>query len=136
MICSFPRPWSGRVFLTSFLSTYAFHRPWVGHIGYLFVHGLDGAQIRCPRFLSRLILGRAYLVMKGILALHFCRPETFVVHGGFEHRPAYGRTNIQYVQPMDDENPYVLNLSKILVQNMDGEMNISPKQSNIWTSKR
>ena len=73
MIYSFPRPWFGQVFLTSFLSTYAFHRPWVGHIRYLFVHGLDGAQIRCPRFLSRPIFGRVYLVMKGILA--------FLVHG-------------------------------------------------------
>ena len=81
MIYSFPRPWFGQVFLTSFSSTYAFHRPWVGHIGYLFVHGLDGAQIRCPRFLSRPILGRVYLVMKGILAFHLCRPETFLVHG-------------------------------------------------------
>ena len=45
------------------------------------VHGLDGAQILCPRFLSRLIFGRVYLVMKGILAFHLCRPETFLVHG-------------------------------------------------------
>ena len=47
------------------LSTYAFHRPWIGHIEYLFVHGLDDAQILCPRFLSRLIFGRVYLVNKG-----------------------------------------------------------------------
>ena len=77
MIYSFPRPWSGRVFLTSFVSTNAFHRPWVGHIEYLFVHGLDV----CPRFLSRLIFGRVYLVIEGILAFHLCRPETFLVHG-------------------------------------------------------
>ena len=64
-----------------FLSPYAFHRPWVGHIEYLFVYGLDGAQILCPRFLSRLIFGRVYLVMKGILAFHLCRPENFLVHG-------------------------------------------------------
>ena len=63
------------------LSTYVFHRPWVGHTEYLFVHRLDGAQILCPRFLSRLIFGRVYLVMKGILAFHLCRPETFLVHG-------------------------------------------------------
>ena len=64
-----------------FLSPYAFHRPWVGHIEYLFVHGLDGAQILCLRFLSRLIFGRVYLVMKGILAFNLCRPENFLVHG-------------------------------------------------------
>ena len=72
VIYSFPRPWFGQVFLTSFSSTYAFHRPWVGHIEYLFVHGLD---------ISSLIFGRVYLVMKGILAFHLCRPETFLVHG-------------------------------------------------------
>ena len=49
-------------------------------IEYLFVRGLDGAQILCPRFLSRLIFGRVYLVM-GILAFHLCRPENFLVHG-------------------------------------------------------
>ena len=63
------------------LSTYVFHCPWVGHTEYLFVHRLDGAQILCLRFLSRLIFGRVYLVMKGMLAFCLCRPETFFVHG-------------------------------------------------------
>ena len=63
------------------LSTYVFHRPCVGRTEYLFVHRLDGAQILCPRFLSHLIFGRVYLVMKGMLAFCLCRPETFLVHG-------------------------------------------------------
>ena len=37
---AFPRPCSGRVFLTS-LNSYAFSRPCVGRIEYLFVLGLD-----------------------------------------------------------------------------------------------
>ena len=49
-------------------------------IEYLFVRGLDGAQILCPRFLSHLIFGRVYLVMD-ILAFHLCRPENFLVNG-------------------------------------------------------
>ena len=48
---------------------------------YLFVHRLDGVQILCPRFLSRLMCGREYLAMRGILAFSLCRPETFLVHG-------------------------------------------------------
>jgi len=80
MYSLFPRPWSGRVFLTS-LSSYAFSRPCVGRIEYLLVHGLDVLKSFCPRFLPRLIFGRVYLVMKGILAFHICRPEDFLVHG-------------------------------------------------------
>ena len=53
---------------------------------------------------------------------------------GFEHHPTYGRTNIQYVQPMDDEIHTYFNLPKLLVHNMDEE--ITPKQSNMWTRKR
>ena len=53
-------------------------------------------------------------------------------------RPTQGRTNIQYVQHMDEKMHTSLNLSKRLVQNMDKEtQNIStPKQSNIWTRQR
>ena len=61
--------------------THVFHRPWAGRTEYLFVHRLDGVQILRPRFLSRLMFGRAYLVMRGVLAFSLCRPETFLVHG-------------------------------------------------------
>ena len=44
MYSSFPRPWSGRVFLTSFKSV-CIYRPCVGRIEYLFVHGLDMLNI-------------------------------------------------------------------------------------------
>ena len=94
MYSLFPRPWSGRVFLTS-LSPYAFVRPWVGHIEYLFVHGLDNAQILCPRFFSRLIFGRVYLVMKGILAFHLCRPENFLVHGPVDLNKNLNKSNME-----------------------------------------
>ena len=68
--------------LSSMCWTYwIFVHPWVGRIEYLLVHRLDSAQILCPRFLPRLIFGRVYLVMKGILAFHLCRPENFLVHG-------------------------------------------------------
>ena len=48
-----------------------------------------------------------------------------------------GRTNIQYVQHMDEKMRMSLNLSKRLVQPMDEEAHNkfikTPKQSNIWT---
>ena len=79
---AFPRPWSGRVFLTS-LSLYAFSHPCVGRIEYLLVHGLDVLKsfFNCPRFLPSLVFGRVCLVMKGIPAFHLRRPENFLVHG-------------------------------------------------------
>ena len=56
------------------------------------VHGLDVLNICSSMgwtvlksfaqgFLPRLIFGRVYLAMKGILAFHLCRPENFLVHG-------------------------------------------------------
>ena len=93
---AFPRPWSGRVFLTS-LSLYAFSHPCVGRIEYLLVHGLDVLKsfFNCPRFLPRLIFGRVYLVMKGILAFHLCRPENFLVHGLVDLNKNLNKSNME-----------------------------------------
>ena len=75
------------------LNSYAFSRPCVGRIEYLFVlvldveyllvHGLDVLKslFSCPRFLPRLLFGRVCLVMKSIPAFHLCRPENFLVDG-------------------------------------------------------
>ena len=115
MYSSFPRPWSGWVFLTS-LSSYAFSRPCVGRIEYLFVLVLDvlniyssmgwtywiftrpwvgRAQILCPRFLPHLIFGRVYPVMKGILAFHLCHPENFLVHGLVDLNKNLNKSNME-----------------------------------------
>ena len=71
------------------LSPYAFYRPWVGHIEYLFVHGLDGAQILCPRFLSRLIFGRVYLVNKGHAGVSPLSSREFSCPWNVEHLRRY-----------------------------------------------
>ena len=96
MYSAFPRPWSGRVSLTS-LRSYAFFRPCVGRIEYLLVHGLDVLKslFNCPRFLPRLVFGRVCLVMKGIPAFHLCRLENFLVHGLVDLNKNLNKSNME-----------------------------------------